>query len=74
MRDLTVSSIKLDGYYITKHEVIKTILNDYDEIECTITKAKPKYPNQPKIYAQTLQNINKQDIWGRAHSDEYEIA
>lgn len=68
MRDLTISAVKFDGYYITKHEIIKTLLKDYDEIECIISKAKPKYPNHPKVYAQTIKKIQEEDMWGRGTS------
>ena len=43
-RDLEVSSIKFQNYFISKEETVGSILRDNDTIECILVKAKPKYP------------------------------
>lgn len=60
-RDLQVSSIKFQDYFISKEEVVGNILRDNDPIECILVKAKPKYPKQSRSYAYTLKQMNEQN-------------
>lgn len=53
-RDLTVSAIKIDGFYISKSEIVENLIKDNDEIECEFSKAKPKFPNYPQAYANSM--------------------
>lgn len=56
-RDLTVSALKIDNYYISKTEIVGNMLKDEDEIECILGKARPRYPNQPGAYNNSMKKF-----------------
>ena len=45
-KQLTVSAVKQGIFYMPKSELVANLLNNDDEVEVVIIKAKPKYPNQ----------------------------
>ncbi len=51
-RDLSVSAIKIESFFVSKSEIIGNMLKDNDEVECVLSKAKPRFPQCPKSYPQ----------------------
>ena len=45
-KQLTVSAVKQGVFYMPKSENVSNLLNQDDQVEVVIIKAKPKYPNQ----------------------------
>lgn len=41
-----MSAVKQGIFYMPKSELVSNLLNNDDEVEVVIIKAKPKYPNQ----------------------------
>lgn len=48
------------------------MLKDNDEIECILSKAKPKYPKYPKAYESTIKNLKSQVNTPQSF-DEFEV-
>lgn len=61
-KQLTVSAVKQGIFYMPKSELVASLLNNDDEVEVVIIKAKPKYPNQIFQNNQILTQANKQSI------------
>jgi hypothetical protein len=45
-KQLTISAVKQGIFFMPKSELVANLLNQDDEVEVVIIKAKPKYPNQ----------------------------
>ena len=45
-KQLTVTAVKQGIFYLPKSEQVGSLLNQDDQVEVVIVKAKPKYPNQ----------------------------